>query len=385
MENSLEERLLQEFGPNAENTELRIKVFRFIEKVILSAFPSVRVAGYGSFPLKTFLRTGDIDITIVPETIPFMDMQNCMLSRLKVEFENPGSKDPEMEVLEISTVNAQVPLLKLKVNSISADISVSQLQGIHTVCLFEELNTHFPSNLLKRSIILIKIWASHFGRIQGATYGGFSTYALETLVLFILNTHQRLTTPTSVLKTFISFFGTFDWTQNVITVHKILSLSEYVSIISHKTKYTITQTHIPIQYYSNLVCRLGGNPELTLMQLKSANIVDPLNPSNNLARNVSQFSLERIKQVFVISAELLEKNGIFSLFPSSSPEPCSQIIIENARVFASPPFSVRKENREGKLNNEEIFKGSYKRRQENFRRNFRVLLENTEKGRIKVK
>ena len=384
MENCLEERLLQEFGPNAENTELRVRVFRFIEKVILSAFPSVRVAGYGSFPLKTFLRTGDIDITIIPETIPFMDMQNCMLARLKDEFEKFSSEDSEMNILEISTINAQVPLLKLKINSISADISVSQLQGIHTVCLFEELSSHFPSNLLKRSIILIKIWASHFGRIQGATYGGFSTYALEILVLFILNTHQRLTTPISVLKTFISFFGTFDWTQNVITVHKILSLSEYVSIISHKTKYTMAQTHIPIQYYSNLVCRLGGNPDLTLMQLKSANIVDPLNPSNNLARNVSQFSLERIKQVFVISAEILENKGIFSLFPNTSTEPYSQIIIENARILP-PPFSVKKENQQGKLNNQEIFKGSYKKRQENFRRNFRVLLENTEKGRIKVK
>lgn len=384
MENCLEKRLLQEYGPTTENTELRVKVFKFIEKVILSAFPSVRVAGYGSFPLKTFLRTGDIDITIIPETIPFIDMQTCMLARLKTEFEKFTSADPEMQVQEISSISAQVSLLKLKINSISADISVNQIQGIQTVCLFEELNSHFASNLLKRSIILIKIWASHFGRIQGASYGGFSSYALEVLTLFILNTHARLNTSISVLKAFISYFSTFDWTQNIITVHKVLSMSEYISIVSQKSKFIINNTHIPIHYFSNLVCRLGGNPDLRLMQIKCVNIVDLVDSSNNLGRNVSQFSLERIRQVFALSAEMIEKDGIMSLFPSAYTAPYSQIIIDNASIIPMP-FSAKRVNQQGKLNNEEIFKGSYKKRQENFRRNFRALLENTEKGRIKVK
>ena len=105
---------------------------------------------------------------------------------------------------------------------------------------------------------------------------------------------------------------------------------------------------------------------------------------NNLARNLTQFNLERIKQVFEISAEIMETKGIQGLFPCSTPGPYSQIIIENARIIP-PPFLVRNENQQGRLRNEEIFKGSYKKRQENFRRNFKVLLENTEKNTVKVK
>lgn len=114
------------------------------------------------------------------------------------------------------------------------------------------------------------------------------------------------------------------------------------------------------------------------------NIVDVIDSSNNLGRNVNQFSLERIRQVFALSAEMIEKSGIATLFPSAYNVPYSQIIIDNASIIPMP-FLPKRVNHQGKLNNEEIFKGSYKKRQENFRRNFRVLLENTEKGRIKVK
>ena len=42
-------------------------------------------------------------------------------------------------------------------------------------------------HLFKRSIILVKAWCYYESRILGAHHGLISTYALETLVLYIFN------------------------------------------------------------------------------------------------------------------------------------------------------------------------------------------------------
>lgn len=43
------------------------------------------------------------------------------------------------------------------------------------------------NHLFKRSIILIKAWCYYESRILGAHHGLISTYALETLVLYIFH------------------------------------------------------------------------------------------------------------------------------------------------------------------------------------------------------
>lgn len=43
------------------------------------------------------------------------------------------------------------------------------------------------NHLFKRSILLIKAWCYYESRILGAQHGLISTYALETLVLFIFH------------------------------------------------------------------------------------------------------------------------------------------------------------------------------------------------------
>lgn len=58
-------------------------------------------------------------------------------------------------------------------------------------------------HLFKRSIILIKAWCYYESRILGAHHGLISTYALETLVLYIFHLfHSTLDGPLAV-----SFFG----------------------------------------------------------------------------------------------------------------------------------------------------------------------------------
>ena len=54
-------------------------------------------------------------------------------------------------------------------------------------------------HLFKRSIILIKAWCYYESRILGAHHGLLSTYALETLVLYIFHQfHSSLNEPLAV-------------------------------------------------------------------------------------------------------------------------------------------------------------------------------------------
>ena len=54
-------------------------------------------------------------------------------------------------------------------------------------------------HLFKRSIILAKAWLYYESRILGARHGLISTYALETLVLYIVNLfHASLRGPLEV-------------------------------------------------------------------------------------------------------------------------------------------------------------------------------------------
>ena len=54
-------------------------------------------------------------------------------------------------------------------------------------------------HLFKRSIILIKAWCYYESRILGAHHGLISTYALETLVLYIFHLfHSTLDGPLAV-------------------------------------------------------------------------------------------------------------------------------------------------------------------------------------------
>ena len=83
------------------------------------------------------------------------------------------------------------------------DISANQFGGLATLGFLEEVDAFVSARLkseglFKRSIVLIKAWGFYEGRLLGAHHALISTYALETLVLYVLNKfHAKasLTTP----------------------------------------------------------------------------------------------------------------------------------------------------------------------------------------------
>lgn len=119
----------------------------------------------------------------------------------------------------------QVKLLKCLVDNIVVDISFETLGGLCTVAFLESIDRHIQGNhLFKRSVILVskhhqivcaarslfclyfcklalqvKAWCYYESRLLGAHHGLISTYALETMVLYIFNVHHReLTSPCQV-------------------------------------------------------------------------------------------------------------------------------------------------------------------------------------------
>ena len=86
-------------------------------------------------------------------------------------------------------------------------------------------------NLFKRSIILVKAWCYYESRVLGAHHGLISTYALETLVLYIFNLfHTSLHSPLQVLYTFLAFFSQFDWGKYCLSIRGPVPLSGLPSL-----------------------------------------------------------------------------------------------------------------------------------------------------------
>lgn len=65
-------------------------------------------------------------------------------------------------------------------------------------------------HLFKRSIILVKAWCYYESRILGAHHGLISTYAMETLVLYIFHLFHR------------SFNGPLAVTTRVVQINIVL-------------------------------------------------------------------------------------------------------------------------------------------------------------------
>jgi DNA polymerase sigma len=107
----------------------------------------------------------------------------------------------------------QVKIIKCLVENIVVDISFNQIGGLCTLCFLEEVDHYINQNhLFKRSIILIKAWCYYESRILGAHHGLISTYALETLVLYIFYLfNNSFSGPLEVLYRFLEFFSKFDW------------------------------------------------------------------------------------------------------------------------------------------------------------------------------
>ncbi|MCO5587937.1 hypothetical protein L7F22_041890 [Adiantum nelumboides] len=169
-------------------------------------------------------------------------------------------------------------------------------------------------HLFKRSIILVKAWCYYESRILGAHHGLISTYALETLVLYIFNIfHASIRGPFEVLCKFLQLFSQFDWKHYCLSLrgpirltalhemdaeppikdaNDLLFSSDFLSTCSHVYGVSAIGVH-DLQ---------GRN-----FSSKNMNVVDPLRFDNNLGRSVNRGNFFRICRAFAYGAKQIER------------------------------------------------------------------------------
>ncbi|KAJ0719605.1 putative polynucleotide adenylyltransferase [Helianthus annuus] len=264
-----------------------------------------RVVQYGSVPLKTYLPEGDIDLTVI--SVP--DSRNLPLNVYHALLAEEQNGNDEYKLKDIRFIDAKVKLVKCVVNDITIDISFNQLSGLCALCFLEQMDHLIGRNhLFKRSIVLIKSWCYYESHIMGAMYGLLSTYALETLVLYIFRMYNAsLASPLMVLYVFLEYYNKFNWDKFGISIDGPVNLSLLPDIVvenpTHHALFGGQFLRELINLYT-VPCKIPAENRPPFMR-KVVNIVDPLKTNNNLGRSVNLGNCLRIKLALRLGAGTL--------------------------------------------------------------------------------
>ncbi|XP_027071294.2 uncharacterized protein [Coffea arabica] len=300
--------IISKVQPTAVSEERRREVIDYVQSLIRKRL-GCEVFPYGSVPLKTYLPDGDIDLTAFGGTNADDILVDDMVSVLEGEDQN---KSADFVVKDIQLIRAEVKLVKCIVQNIVVDISFNQIGGLCTLCFLELVDSVIgKEHLFKRSIILIKAWCYYESRILGAHHGLISTYALETLVLYIFHLfHSTFNGPLAVLFKFLDYFSKFDWENYCISLAgpvRLSSLPELVVEAPENGGCDLLLSSDFLRYCTEMfsVPSRGADSNLRVFQPKHLNIVDPLKENNNLGRSVSKGNFYRIRSAFTYGARKL--------------------------------------------------------------------------------
>ncbi|KAK4344967.1 hypothetical protein RND71_035143 [Anisodus tanguticus] len=281
--------------PNQSSEEQRNAVADYVQRLIMKCFPC-QVFTFGSVPLKTYLPDGDIDLTAFSNNQTLKDTWAYQVRDMLQEEEK--NENAEFHVKEVQYIQAEVKLIKCLVENIVVDISFNQLGGLCTLCFLEEVDHLINQNhLFKRSIILIKAWCYYESRVLGAHHGLISTYALETLVLYIFHMfNNSFSGPLEVLYCFLEFFSNFDWDNFCVSLWgpvPISSLPDVTAEPPRKDSGELLLSKLFLDACSSVYAVFPGGQENQGQPFvsKHFNVIDPLRVNNNLGRSVSKEGL----------------------------------------------------------------------------------------------
>ncbi|CAN4111467.1 unnamed protein product [Withania somnifera] len=297
--------------PNQPSEERRNAVADYVQRLIMKCFPC-QVFTFGSVPLKTYLPDGDIDLTAFSNNLILKDTwAHQVRDMLEKEEKNENA---EFHVKEVQYIQAEVKLIKCLVENIVVDVSFNQLGGLCTLCFLEEVDHLINQNhLFKRSIILIKAWCYYESRILGAHHGLISTYALETLVLYIFHVfNNSFSGPLEVLYRFLEFFSNFDWDNFCVSLWgpvPISSLPDVTAEPPRKDGGELLLSKLFLDACSSVYAVFPGGQENQGQPFVSKyfNVIDPLRVNNNLGRSVSKGNFHRIRSAFGFGAKRLAR------------------------------------------------------------------------------
>ncbi|XP_042030085.1 uncharacterized protein LOC121777018 isoform X1 [Salvia splendens] len=297
--------------PNQLSEERRNAVADYVQRLIMKCFPC-QVCTFGSVPLKTYLPDGDIDLTAFSQNPNLKDTwANLVKDILQREEKNENA---EFRVKEVQYIQAEVKIIKCLVENIVVDISFNQVGGLCTLCFLDEIDNLISQNhLFKRSIILIKAWCYYESRILGAHHGLISTYALETLVLYIFHVfNNSFHGPLEVLYRFLEFFSNFDWENFCVSLWgpvAINCLPDVTAEPPRKDSGELLLSKLFLEACSSVYAVFPGGQESNGQKFSSKhfNVIDPLRVNNNLGRSVSKGNFFRIRSAFAFGAKRLAR------------------------------------------------------------------------------
>ncbi|KAH6765735.1 PAP/OAS1 substrate-binding domain superfamily [Perilla frutescens var. hirtella] len=302
------EEVLNCVHPTLDSEEKRRDVIDYVQQLVKTHL-NCEVVPYGSVPLKTYLPDGDIDLTILKGPNAEESLPHDVLSLLEAEEQNENA---EYQVKDTQFIDAEVKLVKCLVQNIVVDVTFNQLGGLSTLCFLEQVDRLIGRNhVFKRSIILVKTWCYYESRILGAHHGLISTYALETLVLYIFHFfHSSLSGPLSVLYRFLDYYSQFDWENFCISlkgpVHKLSLPDIVVKMPENRCNHLLLSEEFlekSLELFSVPSRGIDSNPKA--FQPKHLNIIDPLKENNNLGRSVHRGNFYRIRSAFKYGAHKL--------------------------------------------------------------------------------
>ncbi|XP_068637691.1 uncharacterized protein [Aristolochia californica] len=297
--------------PNQPSEERRNAVADYVQRLIMKCF-TCQVFTFGSVPLKTYLPDGDIDLTAFSKNQNLKDSWAHEVRDMLEKEEK--SENAEFRVKEVQYIQAEVKIIKCLVENIVVDISFNQLGGLCTLCFLEEVDHLINQNhLFKRSIILIKAWCYYESRILGAHHGLISTYALETLVLYIFRVfNNSFAGPLEVLYRFLEFFSNFDWENFCVSLWgpvPISSLPNMTAEPPRRDNGEVLLSKLFLDACSSVYAVFPGSQESQNQPFisKHFNVIDPLRTNNNLGRSVSKGNFFRIRSAFAFGAKRLAR------------------------------------------------------------------------------
>ncbi|XP_021833122.1 uncharacterized protein LOC110772938 [Prunus avium] len=300
--------VIAQVQPTDVSERRRKAVIDYVQRLIRGCL-GCEVFPFGSVPLKTYLPDGDIDLTAFGGINVEEALANDVCSVLEREVQNGAA---EFTVKDVQLIRAEVKLVKCLVQNIVVDISFNQLGGLCTLCFLEQVDRLIgKDHLFKRSIILIKAWCYYESRILGAHHGLISTYALETLVLYIFHLfHSSLNGPLAVLYKFLDYFSKFDWDNYCISLSGPVRVSSLPELLVETPENGGNDLLLSNEFLKECVQRFsvpsrGHETNYRTFPPKHFNIVDPLKDNNNLGRSVSKGNFYRIRSAFTYGARKL--------------------------------------------------------------------------------
>lgn len=428
--------LINWMGPNDDADLTRRKILAFVHRVLEAANfalgTPIFVFPTGSFPMKTYLPTADLDVCLLlPKDLEQTWYFPVLHALCLAGSSNPsdggggslnGSPNPKLSgtpggsagavggaaatglnsyassiatntVRNVNFINADVRVIKCTIDNISVDFTANRVGALGALLLLDSMDARVGfEHLLKKSLILIKAWCIHESSaytaaphgspsqpqttgasasspaghsVLGASYGAFSTYAINTVVMSLFNQYgSNITHPLQALFLFLDRMSEFPWHEAAMTLHGPVALSALASSSSlsnamkKKTKsqngrnggggngVELHSAKMSVDDVENLRLRVqeqfgafdatSSTPngfKASIFPIRVCNIVDPLDEKNNLARSVSVDWFPSMKRAFRLGRNRLGQLLSSSGGQSSSLEEVDDFFVNSWRSY----------------------------------------------------